>query len=303
MDIKRLRHFLAVYETGNLTKAAELVHITQPALTKSIKLLEERLQVQLFQRTPLGVIATTFGEALVIHARAMQAEMRAAEMQIAMLRGATEGQMVVGITTSVAENLMPLATARLYKWRPGVRLTVVAGVVEELIPALRRGDIDLALSAWSDTTDADLASEVIFRDEVTILASSNHPLAQRDTIEAKDLLEHPWALPVQRMSWRARLDRLFVQHGLTPPVASVVSNSASYLRALLLHGDFIGVLPHRLIQPDERAGRLVPLALPGASIEMEITLSYRRGVAMPPAAKALMTIFRDLISAPEFDRG
>ena len=300
MDIKRLRHFLAVYETGSLTRAAELVYLTQPALTKSIKLLEDRVGVELFQRTPLGVVATAFGEALATHARAVLNEIKAAETQIAMLRGATEGQVVVGITTSVAENLMPLATDRLYKWRPGVRLTVVVGTVEELIPSVRRGEVDLALSAWSDPTDPDLASEVIFRDEVTILASSNHPLAQRASIEAKDLLEHPWALPVQRMSWRGRLDRMFVQQGLVPPVASVVSNSASFLRALLLHSNFIGMLPHRLIRPDERAGLLVPLALPGSRIEMDITLTFPHRVTMSPAAKALMTIFRDLTSAPEF---
>lgn len=302
MDIKRLRHFLAVYETGNLTKAAELVHITQPALTKSIKVLEDMLQVELFQRTPLGVFATPFGEALAVHARAMQAEMRAAEAQIAAMRGATEGQVVVGITTSVAESLMPLATARLYKWRAGVRLTVVVGVVEELIPALRRGDVDFALSAWSDAGDPDLTSEVIFRDEVAILVSSEHPLAKKEQLEPKDLLEYPWALPVQRMSWRSRLDRMFLRQGLTPPVASVVSNSASYLRALLLHGNFVGVLPHRLVSRDEKNGWLVPLNLPDARIQMDITLSYKNRVTLAPASRALMTILRDLINAPEFER-
>lgn len=302
MDIKRLRHFLAVYETGNLTQAAELVHITQPALTKSIKLLEERLQVQLFQRTPAGVVATAYGEALVTHARAMQAEMRSAEAQIAALKGATQGQVVVGITTSVAENLMPLATARLYKWQAGVRLTVVVGVVDELIPALRRGDIDFALSAWADPNDPDLASEVIFRDEVALMASSAHPLAQRNPLSVRDLLDYPWALPVQRMSWRNRLDRMFMRQGLAPPVASVLSNSASYLRALLLHGQFIGVLPHRLVRRDERAGWLVPLELPDSSIEMDITLAYRQRVNLSPAARALMTIFREIINDPEFQQ-
>lgn len=301
MDTKRLRHFLAAYEAGNLTQAAEHVHLTQPALTKSIKLLEERLGVELFQRTPVGVVATVFGEALAVHARSVMNELKAAETQIAMLRGATEGQVVVGITTSVAENLMPLATARLYKWRPGVRLTVVVGVVDELIPAVRSGDVDLALSAWSDPTDPLLTSEVIFRDQVTVLAAPNHPLALRTSLEPKDLLDHPWALPMQRMSWRGRLDRLFVQHGLTPPVASVVSNSAGYLRALLLHGNFIGVLPHRLVQQDERAGLLLPLPLPGCSFEMDITLTYLHRSTMSPAARALMTIFRELISLPEFE--
>lgn len=303
MDTKRLRHFLAVYETGSLSQAAELVYVTQPALTKSIKQLEDRLQVKLFDRTPLGVVPTAFGEALAVHARSVQQELRAAETQIAMLRGATEGQVVVGITTSVAENLMPAATLRLYRWRPGVRLTVVVGTVEELVPALRRGELDLALSAWSDPADPDLASEVIFRDEVTILAASGHPLAGRDVVTPQDLLDHPWALPVQRMSWRGRLDRMFEQQGLAPPVASVVSNSAGYLRALVLTGDFIGVLPHRLIKPDERAGRLVPLPIPGASIEVDITLTYRQRVKMSPAAKALITIFRELIDSAESVRG
>ncbi|MGJ7511996.1 LysR family transcriptional regulator [Variovorax sp. GT1P44] len=300
MDTKRLRHFLAIYETGSLSRAAELVFVTQPALTKSIRQLEDELQVKLFDRTPMGVVPTAFGEALAIHAKAVRAEMRLAETQIAMLRGASEGQVVVGITTSVAENLMPVATARLYAWRKGISLTVVVGTVEELIPSLRRGELDLALSGWADPSDPDLSSEIVFRDEVSVLASSRHPLASKSEIQFKDLLSFPWALPMQRMSWRSRLDRMFVDQGLAPPIASVLSNSASYLRALVLQGPFIGVLPHRLVRPDERAGHLVPLPVPGASIEVDITLTYRNRIAMSPAARALTAILRELIGAAEF---
>ena len=113
LESKRLKHFLTVYELGSIGQAAEKLLLTQPALSKSIRLLEDSLGVRLFERTTLGVVPTVFGKALALHAKAIEAEVRHAEAQIASLRGLAAGRVAVGVGPSVATSLMPLATKRL----------------------------------------------------------------------------------------------------------------------------------------------------------------------------------------------
>jgi len=296
MDSKRLRHFLAIYDSGSLGQAAAVVHVTQPALTKSIKQLEDRLQVKLFDRTPLGVVPTVYGEALAVHAKAIQAEVRAAETQLAMLRGAAGGHVVVGIGPTLATDLMPLATAQLFRRKPGIQVTVVEGLLEDLIPALRRGELDLAITACSMGSDADLVSETIFRDKVGILCSATHPLATQASIAIKEMLNYPWALPTQKVAWRRCLDDLFFAEGLAPPAAIVTSTSAFFLRALLLQGSFISYLPHRLVAAEVRAGQIVSLPVPNAVLDIEGTLTYRKRTAMAVAMRELIDILHSIVA-------
>ena len=301
MDTKRLQHFLAVFETGSFCQAATTVHVTQPALTKSIKLLEDRLGVKLFDRTPLGVSPTPYGEALAEHAKVIRAEIISAKQQLSMLRGATGGHVVVGIGPSIADDLMPQATARLYQWKPGIRLTVVEGLFEDIIPALRRGELDLAVTVWPCCKDPDLTAEVLFRDQVAILSGADHPLAARASVEVAELMEYPWALPAKKVIWRHYLDQIFASAGFSPPEAAVTSTSAVFLRSLILQGSFLGFLPHRLMITDEKAGRIVRLNVPESTLDIDVTLTYRQRTAISPAARALITILHDIVSSNKFN--
>ena len=130
MDTRRLKHFLAVYQHGSIGQAAEALLLTQPALSKSIRQLERDLNVTLFERTPLGVVPTVYGEALAVHARVIQAELLTAETELSTLKGTSRGKVTVGIGPSIAVNLMPAATLLLAERAPGIHVTVVEGLVD-----------------------------------------------------------------------------------------------------------------------------------------------------------------------------
>ncbi len=300
MDTRRLRHFLAVFETGSICQAATTIHLTQPALTKSIKQLEELLGVQLFDRTPLGVVPTVFAEALAPHAKAIQTEIRAAEMQLSLLSGSSAGHVIVGIGPSIAANLMPLLTAHLYKHKPGIRVTVVEGLLENIIPAVRCGELDLAITAWPSGPDPDLTSEVVFRDQIAIICGYDHPLAARQLVTAKELLDFPWALPSQKVAWRHYFDQVFTEEGLAPPIPTVTSTSAIFLRALLQHENFLSFLPRRLVLPEEEAGSIVSLPVANSTLNIDVTLTYRHRTALTPAARSMIHVLRELIASGKF---
>src|SRR3712207_6617489 len=125
MNSVRLQRFLAIYEHRSFGRAAAELHVTQPALTKSIQLLEEELNVKLFERTASGVVPTIYGEALSLHAKVIEAEMKNAAREIATLSGAIKGEVTVGVTPSVATDIIPRAFLKLQKERPGIKLTIL----------------------------------------------------------------------------------------------------------------------------------------------------------------------------------
>lgn len=294
MDSRRLRHFLAVYEHGSLGRAAEVLNLTQPALSKSLHQLEEELGVKLFERTPLGVVPTVYGKTLSHHAKVIQSEMHAAERELASLTGATKGEVVVGIGPSLATYLLPQAAARLHEERPGVQLTVIEGLADDHIPALRRGEIDLAIGNWPVVHDPGLASETLLTDEVVVVAGTDHPLAGRP-VELAALLEYPWALPSRSQVWREQLDEVFVAAGLAPPLPVIVAaNAASFLRALIQGRRYLTFLPRQLIGLEERTGQVAVLPVKEIQIRVDISITYRERIRITPACQALIAVLEGL---------
>jgi DNA-binding transcriptional LysR family regulator len=294
LDSRRLKHFLAVYDLRSIGQAAEKLFLTQPALSKSIRQLEEDLEVKLFDRTPLGVVPTVYGDALAQHARVIRSEMRHAETEIANLRGAVKGHVTVGCGPSVAASLMPLATEKLRKAKPGIRFTIIEGLVDTILPALRRGEIDLAVGAWPRPADSDVTAETLVRDRVCVVAGPRHVLTRNRTVELSDLLEFPWVLPPESQRFRQLLEETFLAKGLSPPTPSVTSNSATFIRTMLLDNLSLSFLPMQSLPLKTRSSTLVALPVAGLSREIEVTITFRERAVIPPAVHALIAALREV---------
>ena len=117
VDSRRLSYFFTVYQLGSIGHAAETLPLTQPALSKSIRQLEQELGCELFERTPSGVVPTVFGEALAHYARTIAAEIDNAKAKIAELRGGDTGEVRIGVGPSIAVNMMPMVTRQVHAER------------------------------------------------------------------------------------------------------------------------------------------------------------------------------------------
>lgn len=287
LDWRRVRQFLYAYERRSIGQAASELNVTQPALSKSLRSLELDLQVKLFERTPLGVVPTVFGEALALHAKVVQAELRHAQTQIEYMRGAIRGHVTVGIGPSMAGSFMPAASLRLLNDRPGIKLTVREGMASELIPAVRRGEIDLAVGTWPHLEEPDLAKEVIYRDKLRVYAGAGHPLCQGDA-QIGNLQDYPWALPPREQAWRRRLDEVFIARGLAPLVSGVESNCSNYLKAMLAGNRFLTFLPRQSLWREESEGLVTALDVPELNLETDVTMTYRERAVISPACRMLM---------------
>lgn len=291
IESRRLRQFLAVYELGSIGQAAEKMLLTQPALSKSLRSLEDELGVRLFDRTPVGVVPTVFGETLAMHAKGIEAQLRQAEAAIGALRGKAKGHVVAGIGPSVAPNLMPLATIYLQRLHPGIELSVVEGLVDDLVPQLRRGQIDVAVGAWPRLADPDFSTETIIVDTLEVFARASHPLAARAGPVGLDMLiGHQWALPPASQKWRQHFDALFIEQGLSPPSPSVTSTSATFLKSLMRRGDYLSFLPSQLISRD--GDGLVALPIDAPRLRPDISMSFRERALLKAPVAELVQVLR-----------
>jgi len=293
LESRRIRHFLAVYELGSIGRACERLFLTQPALSKSIRQLEDELGVRLFDRTPMGVVPTVFGNALALHAKSIEAQIRNAEAQISSLKGSAQGHVTIGIGPSVARNIMPAATSTLRNLQPGIALTVIEGLVDDLLPRLRRRELDLIIGSWPRVADPMFTTEILLVDRLDVFARKEHPLSGKKAIRCEELLNYPWALPPASQKWRQSLDELFIAQGLTPPQAQVVSNSSSYLEALIRSSDFLSFLPRQLLnlEADED---LTTLDVEMERLEPEISMSFRERALLDASICEVAQVLRSI---------
>lgn len=292
LESRRLRHFLAVFELGSIGQASEKLLLTQPALSKSIRQLEDELGVRLFDRTPMGVVPTVFGNALALHAKSIEAQIRDAEAQISNLKGKAQGHVTVGIGPSVARNIMPAATRTLSKLQPDIALTVIEGLVDDLLPRLRRGELHLMVGSWPRIADPMFTTEVLMHDRLEVIARTDHPLSGRP-VRRQELLDFPWALPPSTQKWRQSLDQLFIERGLDPPMPQVVSNSGGYLQALIRSSDHISFLPRQLLDL-EAGGGFVTLDVEMEQLEPEISMTFRERALMNAPVCEVVQVLRSI---------
>lgn len=293
LTIRHLRMVVAIYEEGNLGRAAKRLHMTQSAVTKALQELEAPATVRLFDRTNRGVVPTLYGKTLAEHARFVIAQLSHAEEHLADLRDGTGGRVAVGTLLSASAQLLPAAIARLRRERPRIMCKIVEGTDDVLIPALRAGELDMVVGRLSERRDRmNVVQEILMEDVACVVVRRGHALSQRKSLSLADLLEWEWILPPPETSIRRLVDIAFRQEGLEPPLQVVESVSLLTNRGLLIDADYLAVFPAQVAMREAESGALaiLPLHLPATMQSIGITM--RREAGLSPAAEALADALR-----------
>jgi len=297
IDLRELEYFLTIAEHRSFTAAAVELNITQPALTKSIRLLEDELGVQLFRRLPRGVELTPYGASLARHARAVRVQVKDAISEIQSLRSGISGRISIGAGPAWLRRLLPSAVGELVRERPLVRVRIVGGFDEAILRDLRLGEIDAALvEVPSSEESGDLDVHPLTSDELVVACRKGHPLTQRDEVRISDLLTARWALPPRATRSRRRLDSLFISRELPPPEAVVETESGAFLLALVRESDALTYTTRRTLEQADAAD-LLGLEVPELAADRVAGFITRKGQTMSPPLAVLFAALRSLAEA------
>ena len=288
---------MRLVQTKHYGRAAAALHLTQPALSKSICRLESAYGARLLTRGRRGVALTEAGEVLLRHATLADRELSLARDELASVRAGNKGEVVVGVAISLAYRFLPIASVRFLKRFPNARLRVVTGLNDLLVRNLAAGDVDLVVSAYTEPTqDEGLVYEDLFVDEATPVVRVGHPVLASSRVSLRMLLKYPWVLYGNDVLSTQYLKAAFVSAGLSPPKTVIESNSAEFNKSLLTSSDFVGYLPSEVYRNEFQTKMLTKVSLVSLVWQRHIGLIFRQGGSLPPAASALMKEIRILAS-------
>lgn len=289
MHIRQLDYFLKIAERRSISAAAADLNVTQPTLTKSIKLLEQELGVPLFERLPRGMELTTYGRSLVRHAQSVRVQIDDAVGELEGLRSGAQGTIAIGAGPAWLRSHLPLAVARSLAGRPQLKVRVVGGFDEALIRALRLGDLDFVVAEFPSPESArDLEIEPLASDRLAVCCRTRHPLIGRRNVSLKTLLQYPWVLPARNPRARIRLEAHFLAQNLPPPDPAVETESMTFLFAVLRTSNALSYTTSATIRPPGGGG-LTLLDVPALRSTRSAGIMRRRGAWLSPAAQTVLS--------------
>jgi DNA-binding transcriptional LysR family regulator len=291
MHSRLLRHFIAVVEHKGMSAAAAELHISQPALTKSIRQLEDILGVELFERLPTGVVPTRFGEILARRTRLMDLEYRHAVAEIEAIKGGAGGTIRIGAGPVWSVRVLPPIIAAFRRQQPRVKIALRSGVIDTLVPALLAGELDIICAALDFPSHPEIVKEHLVEFRHVLIARTEHPLADRQDIKAAELLDYPWLALINDYVGASRVNSFFAANELLPPRIAVETTSTSSLINLLKEDDFIVNIPTLMLPYAETFG-LKRLAVRGTLWDAPAGIAYRATKSPVPAVNAFCALIR-----------
>ena len=276
LKIRHLRALVAVAEQGTLVRAADVLSITQPAVSKTLAELEDIVGRRLLERTTKGVTLTAAGRVLLRHAGA---SLRALSEGLDSLASEQEGEvptLLIGALPNVAATVLPPALLRFFAATPRARVTVRTGSNAQLIAALRQGVLDLLIGRLAEPTDMQgLSFEQLYTEHLVLVVRPGHPLAGRRSVAPELLRQHRLVLPDAGTRVREAADRFFVSSGAGIPAQAIETIDIAFGRSYVLQSDAIWFVPLGAIEDDLRQGSFARLPVDTRITEGPVGLTRR----------------------------
>ncbi|MBO9649323.1 MAG: LysR family transcriptional regulator [Variovorax sp.] len=295
MNTRQLRHFLAVMDFGSLAAAAEAVHLSPPALSRSLRALEDELRVPLFDRQDRRLRPTPYAETYAERARRIVFDEREGARSLALMRSGELGSLSFGMGSSIAMTLLGPMVLELLSAAPGLRLSTLVQSTDVLLAALQREELDFFVGdVRAAEADDSLSAEPVYDCTFGWFARRDHPLAGASRIGIEDLQRYP--LIMSGYANEALLRRMAVLYGLSLPLQAhfaASTNDVSTVLTLLTSSDAIAPSTDVAVISALRAGTLVRLDVqPVLNLQLTLGIIEQAGRTRLPAAERAFKVVR-----------
>jgi DNA-binding transcriptional LysR family regulator len=290
MELRQLAYFVAVVDEAHFTRAAERLHIAQPAISQQIRRLEAELGEPLLHRDRRTVRLTQAGEALLPYARGALAQVAHGRQAVAALRGLVTGHLRIGLVMPLPDRRVIRAIGAFGRKYPGVELTLVEDETDALLDKLAAGDLQTAFIGLGPGQDlpANLGANIVAREPAVLAVHPQHPLAGRKSVRLTVLRDEPIVTLTRAGRLRTVLETVCRQAGFTPRIVAETSDLTVMVR-LVAEGIGVALTPR---SGSAEVTDVVTIPLTHPSIDRRIVLVWHPG-AMPPAARAFITVARE----------
>jgi LysR family pca operon transcriptional activator len=302
IKFRHLQCFLEVARQGSVVKAADILGITQPAVSKTLKELEETLDVSLFDRSTRGARLTPFGDVFLRHAGASVAALRQGVDGIAQVRNRGGATITLGALPTVSAGLIPTAILAYKKRAVGTTVCVITGDNATLLAALRVGEVDLVVGRLAEPEQMKgLAFEHLYTESVRFVVRPGHPLARKPGFALADILDYTVLMPSGGSIIRPSVDRLLLANGIGAVADRIETVSMPFGRRYARMSDAVWIISNGVVADDIASGYLVALKVDTAITNGPVGLTTRVDQTAGVAVLMLMQAIREAAHAPEHD--
>ena len=276
MDLKHLRAFLTVAETGSVTRASEVLHLVQPAVSRQLRLLEEDVGAALFDRERHGMALTEAGHALLGYARRAMLELDRARVEIAGTGGGVAGLVTLGLLPSTIDTLSGPLVASLAREYPGIRIRIAMGYAGTLMRWLVAGEVDAALIYGAERS-TEVQTTPLIEEPLWVIGPKQAGLRGDKPVPLAHLAGHKLVLPSAPHGIRTLVEHACAVSNVTLDI-SAETNALSVQRRLVLAGHGLTILPPIAVAEDLQARKLsgAPLADPPVARTIVLAMPANR---------------------------
>ncbi|MFA7553259.1 MAG: LysR family transcriptional regulator [Spongiibacteraceae bacterium] len=292
MDTQNLKAFVEVAESGSFSEAAEVLHITQPAVSKRIAALENQLDCRLFDRISRQIKLTEAGTALLPRAERILRAVQEAKRSIDDLRGEVSGQLSIGISHHIGLHRLPPVLQTFNQRYPKVRFDIDFLDSEEAYEQVTHGRLELAVVTLDPSGNSTLMHQAVWQDKLLVAVAKTHPLASLDKVDLPTLSRYTAIIPGLNTYTGQIIKALFQQHQLTLDT-SMSTNYLETIKMMVSIGLGWSVLPHTMLDDS-----LQTLDISHLKLQRTLGYVYHQNHSLSNAATAFVNA---LDAAGDFD--
>jgi LysR family transcriptional regulator, carnitine catabolism transcriptional activator len=285
LNLRHLEALLAIARTGNFTRAAQALHVSQPSLTVQIHQLEQTLGVRLLDRNTRSVKLTQIGKELTPVLERLVKELEAVVMNARELSTGDRGLVTVAALPSISSTILPRIIARFREQSPGVRVALLDVVAARILTLVMSEDVDFGVGSFPDA-DPDIHTIPLYTDRMRIVFPRGSPLEHKRQIPLKLLTGFPMILMDRQSSVRALIDRAFESIGHFPVPAYEVTYMSTAV-GMVKAGLGLTFLPSSALEISELTG-VRSRVLNHPALTRKIVVAQKSGRSLSPAAQAFV---------------
>lgn len=286
ITLRQMELLREVAAQQSYTRAAEALHLTQPAVFAQLRKMEEQLQATLIERTGRALHLTAAGREVLATAQRVLDEMASLRMRLDALQGLLRGRLGLCVV-STAKYDIPARIGPFARAYPGIDIALSVGNREELLARFAASADDLyILGAVPETLDAEWHRYA--ENPLVVIAPPEHPLAGRAGLTARDLADQPFIQREPGSGTRAATERFFAQAGIAPRV-SLEMGANEAIKEAVRAGLGLSVVSRGSVELELKTGRLALLDVEGFPIVRHWHIAWRRNRLLPPSAQAFLT--------------
>ena len=285
MEFRQLQHFVAIVETGSISAAARHLYLAQPAISASIKKLENELNMPLLHRRDRGVSLTEAGEKFLLHAKQILKQTKDAKLAMQAIEGLDQGEVEIAVPPMLGSYFFPPLLMAFKHHYPALKLNIIDSGTRSIRKKLLDGDIELGVVADHDLPP-EFESGKLIREEMVVAMAADHPLAEFECIEYKDFLKHELILFGKGFYHHSLIDKICKKEKESPKIA-FTSNLLPLVKSVIRKGYAISPMWKVAIQDDDEIITR-PFVEPFC---IDLSLAWRRDSYLSRANQ----VFRDFI--------